>query len=69
VREPTKALYETLDANPDQEFDHFLCLKLGWQSLERMRREMSAAEWNSWRLYYLRRGQERELARAQAGGG
>ncbi len=67
MREPTKALYEQFDDHPDREFDLFLCLELGWTSVERMRREMSAAEWNAWRLYYLRRNQEQELARMQQG--
>lgn len=56
-----------MDSNPDQEFDHFLCLKLGWTSVAVMRRQMSKSEWNEWRLYFLRRNQERELARAQGG--
>ncbi len=67
MREPTKARYETFDQNPDQEFDLFLCLQLGWRSVDAMRRGMSADEWNGWRMYYLRRNQEQELARLKGG--
>lgn len=67
MREPTKARYELLDSHPDREFDLFLTLKLGWRSVEEMRRGMTADEWNWWRLYFLRRSQEQELARLQGG--
>ncbi len=67
MRVPTKARYQEFDDHPDREFDLFLCIELGWRSVERMRRLMSADEWNAWRMYYLRRNQEQELARMQGG--
>lgn len=45
-----------------------LAEKLGWQSVERMRREMSSAEWQNWRIYYSRKWQRQEMAAAQAKG-
>ena len=66
-REPTKATYELFEDDPSEEWDHYLCLKLGWRSVEQMRRGMSLAEWNRWRIYFGRRAQERELARLRAG--
>jgi hypothetical protein len=56
-----------METNPDLEFDHYLCLKLGWRSVERMRRQMSSREWQHWRIYYARRAQEQEMARLKAG--
>jgi hypothetical protein len=67
-REPTKASYERFEENPDEEFDHFLCLELGWRSVDEMRARMSGNEWNRWRIFYGRRQQERDLARLKAGG-
>jgi hypothetical protein len=58
---PTKAAYETFDAHPDEEFDHFLTVKLGWRSVAEMRRGMSAAEWQRWWVYLARDAQRRQL--------
>lgn len=63
AREPTKAIYQRFETSPDLEFDHLLCRDLGWRSVDLMRRGMSSAEWQDWRIYYLRRQQERELER------
>lgn len=68
TREPTKAIYERFEANPSEEFDFFLALKLGWRSVAELRRGMSMQEWQHWSIYFQRRQQERELALAQAGG-
>jgi hypothetical protein len=67
TREPTKATYARFESHPDEEFDYYLCLKLGWRSVEQMRRGMSGREWNRWRLYFARRAQERELREARRG--
>ena len=68
MRVPTKATYERFESHPDEEFDHLLCLKLGWRSVAEMRRGMSAAEWNRWKIYFARRHQERELVSMRAEG-
>lgn len=68
MRVPTKATYELFDDDPTEEFDHYLCERLGWGSVERMRRTMSMAEWQRWKIYLAREAQRRELARLQAGG-
>lgn len=65
---PTKATYSRWESNPDEEFDYFICLKLGWRSVELMRRGMSSAEWNRWRIYFARRNQEREQEMLRRGG-
>lgn len=67
-REPTKATYERFEDDKSEEFDHFLCLELGWRSVDEMRARMSANEWNRWRVFFGRRQQERELQRLRAGG-
>jgi hypothetical protein len=64
---PTKAIYQRFETSPDLEFDHYLCMKLGWRSVEEMRRRMPSAEWQHWRIYFLRRAQERELAEQSRG--
>ena len=63
---PTKATYRSFEENPDEEFDHRLCLELGWRSVDEMRQAMSLNEWQRWRLYFLRRQQDQELARLRA---
>ncbi|MBN1174532.1 MAG: hypothetical protein JXA67_20355 [Micromonosporaceae bacterium] len=45
-----------------------LCIKLGWRSVDQMRRGMTAGEWNRWKVYFAREGQRRELAAEQARG-
>lgn len=62
---PGKALYEIFDARPDIENDHYLCEKLGWRSVEVMRREMSAREYEAWAVYYARQAQREEMRYAQ----
>lgn len=37
-------------------------------SVERMRREISSAEYVDWSVYYARKAQREELARLMAGG-
>jgi hypothetical protein len=56
-----------MEASPDLEFDHFLAEKLGL-SVERMRREISSAEYVDWSVYYARRAQREQLERLRAGG-
>lgn len=65
---PQKATYLRFETNPDEEFDHFLTLRLGWRSVAEMRQGMSAMEWQRWSIYFQRRNQERELAAEQAKG-
>lgn len=65
---PTKAAYLKFEESPDLEFDYFLTEKLGWGSVERMRRGMPASEWLYWSVYYGRKAQQRQLAAATAGG-
>ena len=57
-----------METRGDLEFDHYLCEKLGWRSVEAMRRGMSNAEWCAWSVYYSRIAQRRELARLKAEG-
>jgi hypothetical protein len=64
---PTKATYERFETSPDLEFDHFLTEKLGWGSVERMRRSMPAVEWQAWWVYYGRKAQKQQL-QAMTGG-
>lgn len=45
-----------------------LCERLGWNSVTVMRRQMTSAEWQQWKIYYARKAQRQELARLQAGG-
>jgi hypothetical protein len=62
VRVPTKAAYDLLESDPGVELDFFLAERLGWGSVERMRRGMSNAEWLTWSVYYARKAQRRQLA-------
>lgn len=64
---PTKALYQLFETRPDLEFDHYLTEKLGWGSVERMRRSMSAAEWLAWAVYYGREAQAKQLQAMKGG--
>lgn len=64
---PTKAIYETFESSPEVEFDFWLCERLGWRSVERMRREMTAAEYVAWSIYFQRRAQRIELAKLMQG--
>lgn len=57
-----------METNSDEEFDHFLCERLGWRSVEEMRRGMSMNEWHRWWIYYARKAQRQELAMEQAKG-
>ena len=65
---PTKAAYQKFEESPDLEFDYFLTEKLGWGSVERMRRGMPAAEWQAWWVYFGRKAQRRQVAAMTAGG-
>lgn len=62
---PRKAAYLTFEDNPDQEFDHFLALKLHMTVAE-LRERMSAEEWGRWHIYFARLAQQRELQEARA---
>lgn len=64
---PTKAAYEAFDDDPSLEFDHMLTEKLGWRSVDEMRRGMSADEWLRWHVYYGRKAQRQELESLKAG--
>lgn len=45
-----------------------LAEKLGWRSVDVMRREMSADEWTRWMVYYARKAQRAELEAEKAKG-
>jgi len=47
--------------------EHYLAAKLG-MTVDRMRAEMSHAEWVRWGVYLARKAQREELARLRAGG-
>lgn len=57
--------YKRFDANPDEEFDHYLAEKLH-MSVATMREEVSADEWLRWSIYYGRKAQKQELAAEKA---
>jgi hypothetical protein len=57
-----------METNPDVEFDHMLCERLGWRSVAEMRAGMSMAEWGRWWIYYARKAQRRELELARLKG-
>jgi hypothetical protein len=59
---PTKAAYDLLESNPDVELDFILTERLGWGSVERMRRGMLNSERLIWAVYYARKAQRRQLA-------
>lgn len=61
-RRRTKAFQE----NPNLENDHFLALQLGWKSVAAMRKGLSRQEYVRWIVYFGRRAQDQELARAKA---
>lgn len=56
-----------MEADPSTEFDHLLAEKLG-MTVERMRREISSAEYLDWCVYYARKAQREQLERLRAGG-
>lgn len=58
---PGKATYLLMETT-DLEFEHYLTEKLGWGSVERLRRGMSAEEFMRWSVYYGRKAQRQELA-------
>ena len=64
AREPRKVLYEIFEERSDIENDHYLCEKLGWRSVELMRRKMSAREYAAWMVFYEREAQRREMEQA-----
>lgn len=57
---PPKAVYLEWERNSDEEFEHFLAEKLS-MTVQRMRREMPAAEFVRWTVYYARKAQRQEL--------
>ena len=61
---PTKAMVD----DPALEFEHYLAAHLG-MTVERLRREMPAAEFTSWQIYYARKAQREQLAAMRGGGG
>ena len=65
---PTKAAYKLFEKSPETEFEFYLAQKLS-MTVERMRDEMSQAEFVAWSIYYARIAQRRELEQAKAGGG
>ncbi len=46
----------------------FLCQKLGWRSLDAMRKGMPASEFLLWNRWFDKQAQEQELAALKAGG-
>lgn len=60
-RAPEKAAYLALDAEPDLEFEYFLCAKLGGMTVAEMRQRMTHHEFVVWSRYYAREGQRRQV--------
>lgn len=56
-----------MEDDPEIEFDHYLSERLS-MTVDRMRREMPAAEYMAWSVYYRRKAQRLELERLRAGG-
>jgi hypothetical protein len=65
---PKKVIYQEMETRPDLEFDFYLCERLGWRSVELMRRGMSAGEWARWAMYHRRRAQRQEHEALKAKG-
>lgn len=68
MRVPTKATYERFETDGAFHFDFFLAEKLRIGTVAELRARMSNEEWHEWFIYYSRKGQEAEMARATAGG-
>jgi hypothetical protein len=62
TRAPPKATWLEFENEPGAEFEFFLTEKLGFGTVERMRREMPQREFLRWSIYYSRAAQKRELA-------
>lgn len=62
---PPKAIYLLMETT-DLEFEYFLAQKLG-MTVARMRAEMSAEEYIAWGVYYGRKAQREEIAKANMG--
>ena len=60
-RKVDRTTYELFDARPDLEFDYYLTEKLGWRSVDAMRRGLPAAEYHEWKIYLARKAQQRQL--------
>jgi hypothetical protein len=60
--------YLRFEAEPDEEFDHYLAQKLG-MTVARMRDEVSSDEWLRWSVYFGRKAQRQELEMKQAQSG
>lgn len=57
-----------MEANPQIEMEHYIAAKLG-MTIDRLRIEMTSAEYLSWCVYYGRIAQQRELELLKAKGG
>ncbi len=64
---PKKATYLEFEENPELEFEHYLTLKLGLGTVDRMRKVMSQSEYAQWVMYFRRDAQRKELASMKAG--
>jgi hypothetical protein len=60
---PPKAVYLMMESQPGFEFEFYLAQKLGKTVAEL--RTMSQTEFLGWSVYYGRKAQREELARAQ----
>lgn len=47
---------------PEVEWEMFMCLKLGWKSISRMRKGLSNMEYEKWLIFFQREKQNEELA-------
>ena len=52
-----------METNPDQEFEHYLAVKLS-MTVGELRERMSAEEFMRWSVYYGRLAQREQLAQA-----
>jgi hypothetical protein len=55
-----KVAYQTLEANPELEFEHFLAEKLS-RTVTELRDSLSNEEFIRWSVYYARQAQRDEL--------
>lgn len=64
------AVYYWFENFEGAELEHYICEKLGWKSVEKMRAGMSNFEYLRWTIYYGRIAQRKEIAmkEAKAGG-
>ena len=57
---PTRRRTKAFESNPTLEFEHYLADRLS-MTVDRLRVEMSAAEFYRWGVYYGRKAQRAEL--------